>query len=634
MRSTTLFNAFVLTVACSLLVQELQATCTCGNLGSGTNPCTCSDTVVKAAKLPKPTFFATPEDINDAAAVRNSIVIPNTPSLNGYANSQSTGNFNSLLYTNNANTNAYISSKSDTVAYSNTDSGLNAYSSDNSNTYSDGSSIAYNSNGAISYSSSDSDVLSNSNSNSDTITITSSNSPVITSDSLVKSDSGCGCSKQISETLDVDESSDSNINIVPSFTPIGDLCYPLPIDSRSGKLIEKTRVIPAYPGQIICNTCNPAAPYEICINTHSGETTTRMLNGATSDSSSSVFGIPSTSTFDNSGFKLGSLGNINSGTFGGPSSAFSTTKSGSLGNGKFSGSASGPFGGFGAPRLGLFGNRNSGVFGRSQLGKYSSSNLGTFGQNIQSGSSVYNSVPSSIYTGSSPLLNVSPTPCGRTTVLGSGFDDDETIDDGPTDYSYPQVPADAVSLTLAYKNLRAPNVIYRQGKQFVPEDKLSFGHRTVPNDVKNEKKIVDIAEEKLVTVDKPVVELKIAPPRTVVIGSYDEREEAKLAELEAIERESITQEEVVDQGTEGLLTYRDLGYAPVGSIYANSRSYSGIINGESDDSMEEPCGSLGPPVPGYIPGSVIVQQGVIKDKFANSPIGDIIDKRLVVGCAN
>lgn len=78
----------------------------------------------------------------------------------------------------------------------------------------------------------------------------------------------------------------------------------------------------------------------------------------------------------------------------------------------------------------------------------------------------------------------------------------------------------------------------------------------MPNDAKSNKQIFDVPEEKLVTVEKPVVELKIAPPRTIVIGSYDEREEAKLAELEAIERESITQEETADQVADGLLTYK------------------------------------------------------------------------------
>lgn len=118
------------------------------------------------------------------------------------------------------------------------------------------------------------------------------------------------------------------------------------------------------------------------------------------------------------------------------------------------------------------------------------------------------------------------------------------------------MPADAVSLTLAYKNLRAPNIIYRQGKQFVPEDKLSFGHRTVPTNAKTENQMLDIAEEKLVTVNKPVVELKVAPRKTIVIGSYDEQEEARLAELEAIERESITNEEVSDQMSESLISYK------------------------------------------------------------------------------
>lgn len=118
------------------------------------------------------------------------------------------------------------------------------------------------------------------------------------------------------------------------------------------------------------------------------------------------------------------------------------------------------------------------------------------------------------------------------------------------------MPADAVSLTLAYKNLRVPNIIYRQGKQFVPEDKLSFGHRTIPTDVKTENQMIDIAEEKLVTVNKPVVELKIAPQKTIVIGSYGEQEEARLAELEAIEHESITKEEVSDQMSESLISYK------------------------------------------------------------------------------
>ncbi|XP_076303494.1 uncharacterized protein LOC143221811 [Lasioglossum baleicum] len=724
MRSSALFGALVATVACSLLVQGLPLACTCGNLGSGTNPCTCSETVVKAAKLPKPTFYVTPEEINDAAAARSSIVIPGSSSPSVFSNLPSTGNTNPVVYSNNANANVqastYINGNTDTIAYSGGSSNL--YSNDDSNAYNGGSSVPYTNGGVIAYSSSDSDGYSNSNGNgnSDTITITSNNPPVnyaavTTSDNPVNSNSGCGCSKQISTSLDLEDSSDSNVNIVPSFTPIGDLCYPLPIDSRSGKLIEKTRVTPAYPGKIVCSTCNPAAPYEICINTHSGETTSRMLSGTTVGSNSASFGTPSignplpignTDTFgisgseSVSGSRLGTLGNVNSGAFDGSSSAYSGAYSGAFsgtrpqtgafgiaqsgtstfggsasgafgnvqsGTGTFGGSASGAFGNvqsgtsmfggsasgafgnvqsgtstfggsasgaFGASRSGLFGSVNSGALGGFGFGKYSSSSTGAFGQ---SSSQVYG-VPSFPFSG--PNANTAQMPngqnqFGRTVVAGSGtsscFDDD--TDEAPVDYSYPQMPADAVSLTLAYKNLRAPNVIYRQGKQFVPEDKLSFGHRTVPNDVNNERKIADIPEERLVTVDRPVVELKVAPPRTVVIGSYDEREEAKLAELEAIERESITQEETVDRVAEGLLTYKDLGYAPVGSVYANPRSYSGIINGEINDSMEEPCGPLGPPIPDYIPGSVIVQQQMTQDSFANSGIGEIGDTR-PGACAN
>lgn len=64
---------------------------------------------------------------------------------------------------------------------------------------------------------------------------------------------------------------------------------------------------------------------------------------------------------------------------------------------------------------------------------------------------------------------------------------------------------------------------------------------------------------------------------------------------------------------------RDLGYAPVGSIFAKSRRYNGIINGEINDSSEQPCGPLGPPVPDYVPGSVVVQQELIGNLPA-SPI--------------
>lgn len=74
-----------------------------------------------------------------------------------------------------------------------------------------------------------------------------------------------------------------------------------------------------------------------------------------------------------------------------------------------------------------------------------------------------------------------------------------------------------------------------------------------------------------------------------------------------------------------LTIYRDLGYAPVGISYSRSSKNDEIINGEINDSAEVPCGPLGPPIPDYIPGSVIVQQQVAGDYFGNPRIGDITE---------
>lgn len=128
------------------------------------------------------------------------------------------------------------------------------------------------------------------------------------------------------------------------------------------------------------------------------------------------------------------------------------------------------------------------------------------------------------------------------------------ISELPEDYSYPRQPADAVSLTLAYKNLFPHTAVYSK-KWFVPEDKLAFGHRTVPVEWRPKKKPSDIPEERLQILDKPIVELKPMAPIPVSVGVYDEQEEAKLAELEAIERERISQEEKVRQPQGSFITY-------------------------------------------------------------------------------
>lgn len=122
------------------------------------------------------------------------------------------------------------------------------------------------------------------------------------------------------------------------------------------------------------------------------------------------------------------------------------------------------------------------------------------------------------------------------------------------DYSYPRLPADPVSLALAYKNFFPQSLVYK--KKFVPEDKLAFGHRTLPIEAISRGKVSDIPEEKLQVFDKAIVELKPISPLPVTVGTYNEQEEAKLAELEAIERERIKQEEMAEQQQGNVITYR------------------------------------------------------------------------------
>ncbi|XP_017756288.1 PREDICTED: uncharacterized protein LOC108548033 [Eufriesea mexicana] len=473
MKSSVLNILFVLTIAYSA-VRAQNPECTCGGLGQGSNPCTCSEVVVKAAKLPKPTYYVSPQEIKDAATVKNTADTSQTDCSN-----------------------------------------------------------SQNANKATAYSDSNPSPCSKSSSNSNTCGCNGS------SQNTHSNNNSCNCKKQNIETLNTEDPINSNGNIVPRFSPIGDLCYPLPMEPNSGKIIENTKVTPAYPGKLVC--CPPSVPYEICINTMTGETNRKLI---TSSSDARLFRT----------HKTDSYGNMNFGTFSKPNSAL-----------------------YNLPLV--------------------YANLNTENRQKQFSKMISSSTSSDCF--------------------------DDTIDETPEHNTYPIMPADAVSLTLAYKNLRAPNVIYRQGKQFVPEDKLSFGHRTVPADVKNENQILDIAEEKLVTVNKPVVELKLAPQKTVVIGSYNEQEEAKLAELEAIERESITQEETSDQMAESLITYKDLGYAPVDATYRKSMSYNQGMNRKIDNSEEEPCGPLGPSIPGYVPGRLIVQEKHLDDNLYNSRITEL-----------
>lgn len=89
----------------------------------------------------------------------------------------------------------------------------------------------------------------------------------------------------------------------------------------------------------------------------------------------------------------------------------------------------------------------------------------------------------------------------------------------------------------------------------MPEDKLAFGHRTVPIESAPSNRVSDVPEEKLQILDKPIVELQPMLSTSTTLSYYDdEKEEAKLAELEAIEREKINRE-VIEQTKENFITY-------------------------------------------------------------------------------
>lgn len=117
-----------------------------------------------------------------------------------------------------------------------------------------------------------------------------------------------------------------------------------------------------------------------------------------------------------------------------------------------------------------------------------------------------------------------------------------------------QLPADPISLTLAYKNLVAPQIYYSKGNKLVSEGSISFGHKTLPIEPKKEKKLIDIPEEKLVIVDRPIVELKHTPASSLMIGENDE-EEDNLAEIEAMERENLEQREQINRVRTNFLSY-------------------------------------------------------------------------------
>lgn len=71
--------------------------------------------------------------------------------------------------------------------------------------------------------------------------------------------------------------------------------------------------------------------------------------------------------------------------------------------------------------------------------------------------------------------------------------------------------------------------------------------------------------------------------------------------------------------------FRDLGYAPVdglivpGKLMRPGASYvdSGVGLIDAEDAIGEGCGPLGPPVPGYVPGNIMVNREVVEIEGEN-----------------
>lgn len=130
----------------------------------------------------------------------------------------------------------------------------------------------------------------------------------------------------------------------------------------------------------------------------------------------------------------------------------------------------------------------------------------------------------------------------------------------PENYAYHHhLPTDPVSLGLAYGNLFS-RVVQNDGGAFVPEDKLAFGHRSVPIElapIDGESTASSyVPEERLQMIGGPVVELRpLAPIPADVRPVYDEAEEVGLTELEAIERERMNQDAIAGQSRGYVIAY-------------------------------------------------------------------------------
>lgn len=106
----------------------------------------------------------------------------------------------------------------------------------------------------------------------------------------------------------------------------------------------------------------------------------------------------------------------------------------------------------------------------------------------------------------------------------------------------PAIPADPVSMSIAYKKLLQPLITHRQKTiQHGSEGKLGFGHIAEPKDGRKFVNAPDIPEEKLSNMDKPVVELKIQAPGKP--GCASRQDDDDYEQLEALERARLRQEQ-------------------------------------------------------------------------------------------
>ncbi|XP_072755735.1 uncharacterized protein [Anoplolepis gracilipes] len=555
MRSSVILGVtLLLTIAATSIVQArtIKSEFTYGNLGSGTNACKSENIVVKAVKVQKPLVYASPQAINEAAIARSNSKSKYTSSSSSSCSSSSVGFLGKLIG------GSYSSFK-----------------------------------------------------------------PVSGGSS---SNSGCGCGKK-SEPLEVRDLlfTDPNKQIVPSFEPIGDLCYPNHV--QTNKLQVTTKVTPARPSKI---TYSPPISEQVCVNVLNGQIDQDGikklgLNSGTNTGFSRLFDKLSAFDSDSRGkYIFNNAGNTQLyGNLGGYSSSNSVGYSNSNNLGGYSSSNS--VGYSNSNNLGGYSSSNSvGYSNSNNLGGYSSSNSvgystsGNFGSGYTAyagtsiGSLGLNSKINNYGTyenkfGTLNNVNSNQALTGNYKSNCYDFGDDPEL---PQDYSYSHLPADPVSLSLAYKNFFPRITVYNNKNKFVPEDKLSFGHRTIPTETTSNKKKLDVPEEKLQVLDKPVVELKPLLPSTITVNIYDEQEETKLAELEAIERERLNQE-VLTKQQQNVITYEDLGYVPINGQLPRPPSTNSIDSLDVEDSG---CGPVGPPAPDYVPGSIVINREIINNE--------------------